>query len=140
MCRDENKQAKTIADKIKKMLMNLEMTILYAESEIKVRRATMKLYEGETTKWKQKKFLDAKIEEERFEVYKEDIEHLRDELVENIDILLSKHTPRYKQIFKMYFFEEKTYQEIADQTNYSLVAINKIISKLKNDLLTFYVP
>ncbi len=140
MCRDENKQAKTVADKIKKMLMNLDMTILYADSEIKIRQATMKLYEGQTTKWAQRKFVEAKIDEERFEVYKEDILHLRDEINENLEILLSKHTPRYKQIFIMYFFQDKTYQEIADQTNYSLVAINKIISKLKNDLLTFYVP
>ena len=140
MCRDENKQAKTVADKIKKLLMNLDMTILYADSEIKIRQATMKLYEGQTTKWAQRKFVEAKVDEERFEVYKEDILHLRDEINENLEILLSKHTPRYKQIFIMYFFQDKTYQESADQTNYSLVAINKIISKLKNDLLTFYVP
>ena len=140
MYKDENKQAKTIADKIKKMLMNLELTILYADSEIKIRQATMKLYEGDTNRWKQRKFIEAKIDKERFEVYKEDIEHLHVEIMENIDILLSKHTPRYKQIFIMYFFQDKTYKEIAEETNYSLVAINKIISKLKNDLLTFYMP
>ena len=140
MSADTSKQAQTIIDKIKQLLFNLELTIVYADGEIAVRRSTMKLYEGQTNRYKQRKFINAKVDEERFQIFKEDVENVKNEIMENLDIILSKYQARYKQIFVMRFFEEKTYQEIADETNYSLVAINRIVARLKNDLLTFYMP
>lgn len=140
MCNDLTKQAKNVIDKIKKLLFNLEMTIVYANGEIQLRKSTMKLYDGETSKWKRKKFIEAKVDEERFQVFKEDVENTICEIKENLDIILSKYSPRYKNVFVLYFFEEKTQQEIADLTNYSKDSVAKIIQKFRNDLLTFYIP
>lgn len=138
--RDDTKQAQTIATKLKRLLFNLDLTREYAKSEIEIRRATMKLYKGETAKWKQRRFLEAKIDEERYQIYLEDIENVRIELVENIELILSKHTERYKKIFIMFFLEDKSISEIADESHYSVDTVKKIIQKLKQDLLTFYVP
>lgn len=137
--REDTKQAQNIASKLKRLLFNLDLTREYAKSEIEIRRATMKLYKGETAKWKQRKFLEAKVDEERFKVYLEDIEKARSDLLENIELILSKHTERYRKIFIMFFLEDKSISEIADESHYSIDTVKKIIQKLKRDLLTFYV-
>ena len=134
------KRAQNIATKLKVLLFNLDLTLEYAKSEIEVRRATMKLYQGETAKWKQRRFLEAKVDEERYQIYLEDIIKTRNELLENVELILSKHTERYKKIFLMFFLQDKSITEIADETHYSVDTVKKIIQKLKQDLLTFYVP
>jgi len=140
MCSEDNKQAQNIITRIKKLLFNLDLTVVYAQGEIKLRHSTMKLYEGATSKWKQRKYVEAKVDAERLAIYQEDVERDKKEILEGIENILAKYQPRYKRVFIMYFLQDKTYQEIADETNYSLVAINKIIAKLKSDLLTFYLP
>lgn len=137
---EETRQAQTIVDKIKQLLYNYDLTLAYAKGEIAVRDATMKLYGNSTNHFKQKKFLDAKIEKEKLEIFVQDIENARSELLDNIEIILSKYEKRYANIFKLYFFEEKSYKDIAEKTAYSIPMVTKIIKRLKTDLLTFYMP
>ena len=136
----ETRQAQTIVDKIKQLLYNYDLTLLYANGEIKIRQSTMDLYSGSKNKYRQKKFIEAKVDKERYEIFVEDLENARKEIKENLEIILSKYQSRYKEIFMLYFFEEKTYKEIAKITSYSIPMITKIIKRLKDDLLTFYMP
>lgn len=122
------------------MLFNCDLTIVYAKGEIEIRQANMNLNEGSKNKYKQRQFINAKIDKERYEIFVADIEHTKQELLENIDMILDKYQPRYKHVFIAYFLQDKTYSEIAEETNYSLDTINKVIRKLKDDLITFYIP
>lgn len=137
---EDTKKAKTIVDNIRKLLFNCDMTIAYAKAEIQLRESTMRLNANSSAKAKRKKFLDAKIEKEKYEIFVADIENTKNEIVDNLSLILDKYQPRYKQVFISYFLEDKTYQEIAKMTNYSNDAIKIIIRRLKNDLLTFYMP
>jgi len=142
---DENKEsstkvAKDIVEKIKRMLFNCDLTIAYAHGEIKLRDAEMKLYEGRGGRKEQFKYIRAKTEKEQYEVFIEDINHIKEEITENLSIILDKYQPKYRQIFLLFFIESKTYQEIADITHYSFEAVKVIIKRLKNDLITLYLP
>lgn len=140
MCAEDNKTAATIVEKIKQLLLNYDLTIAYANGEIAIRKATMELYKGSKNKYQQKKFIEAKVDKERFEIFIEDVNHAKQEISENVSLILDKYQPRYKQIFIAYFLEGKNYDDICELTHYSKDAINKIIHKLKQDLLTFYMP
>ena len=137
---EESRQAKTIIEKIKQLLYNYDLTIAYAQGEIAIRNASMDLYKGSKSQYKQRKFLEAKIDKEKFQIFVDDVENARSELLDNVEIILSKYQKKYKDIFMLYFFQEKSYKEIADQTAYSIPMITKVIKRLKNDLLTFYMP
>lgn len=134
------KQAKGIVDKIKRLLYNCDLTLAYARGEIQIREAQLSLYEGDMRKSSQRKFVQAKVEKERYEIFVADIEHTKDEITENLSLILDKYQPKYKQIFMLFFLEGKSYQEIAEATNYSFEAIKVIIRRLKNDLITLYLP
>ena len=140
MCDTETKKAKTIIENIRKLLFNCDLTVIYANGEIALREATMRLNEGSRAKAKQQKFINAKIDKERYEVFIADIENTKNEIMDNLNLILDKYQPRYKEVFVAYFLQDKTYQEIATQTNYSKEAIKVIVRRLKNDLLTFYIP
>jgi RNA polymerase sigma factor (sigma-70 family) len=136
----ETKKAKTIIENIRKLLFNCDLTVVYANGEIVLREVTMRLNEGSRAKAKQRKFINAKIDKERYEVFIADIENTKNEIMDNLNLLLDKYQPRYKEVFVAYFLQDKTYQEIATQTNYSKEAIKVIVRRLKTDLLTFYIP
>jgi len=135
---DETKQAKNVIAKIKQLLYNYDLAIVYANGEIKLRQATMKLYSQDKRKNSQRKFIVAKIDKERFEDYIEDLENAKREIMDNLDIILSKYTPKYKQVFIMFFIENRSYDEIANETHYSFDGVCDIIAKLKKDVINMY--
>lgn len=137
---EQTKEAKSIVDKIKKLMYNCDLTLAWAYGEIRLHEATMKLYEGDMKRKSQQKYVDAKINKERLEIFAADIEHTKQETTDNLNLILDKYQPKYRDVFRMFFLEDKTYQDIADTTNYSFEAIKWIIRKLRNDLITLYLP
>ena len=135
---ESTRTAKTIIDKIKQLLYNYDLAIVYANGEIKLREATMSLYSNDTRKKSQMRFINAKVDKERFEDYVADLENAKREILDNLDIILSKYTEKYKRIFIMFFIENRSYDEICEKTNYTPDAVNKIISKLKSDVIDLY--
>lgn len=134
------KVAKNIVEKIKRMLYNCDLALVYAKGEIEIRNAELKLYEGDNRKQSRFKYIKAKTEKEQYEVFVDDINHTKNEITENLSLILDKYQLKYRQIFLLFFIESKSYQEIADITHYSFEAVKVIIKKLKNDLITLYVP
>jgi len=135
---ESSKEARTVVDRLKKLLYNYDLEIVYAKGEIKLRQASMSLYENDIRRNSQKKFVVAKVDKERFENYVDELENAKREITDNLEIILSKYTPRYRQVFIMYFFENKTYDEICEATHYAPDGLKKIIQKLKSDLIQLY--
>lgn len=137
---DSTKVAKDIVQKIKRFLYNCDLALVYANSEIQLRNAEIKLFEGDNRKKSRFRYFKAKQEKEQFEIFEDDINHIKDEITENLSIILDKYQPKYRQIFLLFFIESKSYQEIAEITHYSFEAVKVIIKRLKNDLITLYLP
>ena len=135
---DDTRQAKNVIAKIKQLLYNFDLAVVYAKGEIKLRQATMNLYSQDKRRYSQKKFIVAKVDKERFEDYVSDLENAKQEIMDNLDIILSKYTPKYKQVFIMYFFENRSYDEIASETHYAIDGLKDIVAKLKKDVINMY--
>ena len=143
--REDTKQQANIIARIRKLILNFELSIEYAKAEIKLREADMKLFESSLTSPKKKsyrkqQYLNAKIDKEKLEIYLYDVTKARDELHKDLDRVLNNYRPIHKQVIKMFFFEDKTYQEIADTTHYSFDFVKDIISNFKRDILNYYLP
>ena len=137
---EERAKTNTIVKRIKKMLFNYDLAVAYVHGEIKIREANMRLYKGDTKKISKRKFVLSKVEKERYEIFLEEIAVAKKEILENLNLILDKYQPRYRQVFVAYFLEDKQYCEIEALTNYSYDAIKAIIRRLKNDLIDLYVP
>ena len=137
---EERAKTNTIVKRIKKMLFNYDLAVAYVKGEIKIREANMRLYKGDTKKISKRKFVLSKVERERYEIFLEEIAVAKKEILENLNIILDKYQPRYRQVFVAYFLEDKQYCEIEALTNYSYDAVKAIIRRLKNDLIDLYVP
>lgn len=137
---EERAKTNTIVKRIKKMLFNYDLAVAYVKGEIKIREANMRLYKGDTKKISKRKFVLSKVEKERYEIFLEEIAVAKKEILENLNLILDKYQPRYRQVFVAYFLEDKQYCEIEALTNYSYDAVKAIIRRLKNDLIDLYVP
>lgn len=137
---EERAKTNTIVKRIKKMLFNYDLAVAYVQGEIKIREANMRLYKGDTKKISKRKFVLSKVEKERYEIFLEEIAVAKKEILENLNLILDKYQPRYRQVFVAYFLEDKQYCEIEALTNYSYDAVKAIIRRLKNDLIDLYVP
>ena len=137
---EERAKTNTIVKRIKKMLFNYDLAVAYVKGEIKIREANMRLYKGDTKKNSKRKFVLSKVEKERYEIFLEEIAVAKKEILENLNLILDKYQPRYRQVFVAYFLEDKQYCEIEALTNYSYDAVKAIIRRLKNDLIDLYVP
>jgi hypothetical protein len=128
----------TVVEKIRRLLLNYDLTVAYALGEIKIRQEIMKLYKGDTRKPSQKKFVQAKIDLERYEVYVEEIVKAKKELVDNLNYVLKRYNDRYKSVFWLHCIEKKTYDEIVEKTGYSYEACKKICQKVKADIICWF--
>lgn len=135
---ENTEKAKTIVDRIRKLLFNYDLSIAYGKSEIHRRSIEMELYEGKQGN-AYKKFVAAKVEKERFELYVDEMENAKKELLENFNLITDKYIGKYRQVFVAYFIENKSYEEIAEITSYSFEAIKWIIRKLKRELLDLFI-
>ena len=138
MCENEKKDAETIVKKIKRLLYNYDLAIVEAKGQLGLRQAAYDMYKNDNRKFAVRKFLSAKIDIDRLNIYIEKIQVAKNDLYDGLNLELDKYNPRYRQVFTMYFLDEKSYTEIAYETKYSRDAIKKIIQKLKKELLEIY--
>lgn len=135
---NDTKQAKTIVDRIRKLFFNYDLAIAYGRSEVK--RLSIEMEKNQHKGGAgSKKFVVAKVEKERFELYVAEMENAKKELIDNFELITDKYVGSYSEIFVAYFIEGKTYKQIAEMTNYSFEAVKWIIRKLKRDLLDFFI-
>lgn len=135
---EDMEKAKNVIERIKVLLFNYDLELAYARGCVRKNEITMRLYENDHRKDRQRKFLSAKVDKERFENYIDEIIDAKREIMDNIDIVLSNYTPVYKRVFIMYFFENKTLEEISSETNYSFDGVRWIINKLKSLIIQLY--
>lgn len=135
----ERQQANNIVTKLKKLLYNYDLTATYITGEMALCKANMNLYKGDTKRASKKKFLENKLEYERYEIFLSEIQNAKKETLENLNLILDKYQPRYRQVFIAYFLEDKQYSEIETITHYSSDAIKLIIRRLKDDLINLYI-
>ena len=128
-----------VIDKIRRLLLNYDLTVGYALGEIKIRQEIMDLYRGDNRKPSQKKFVQAKIDIERYEIYVEEIVKAKKELENNLMFVLNRYTPKYKDIFWWACIEQRNYAEIEELTDYSYPTIKQIVRKVKEDIIGYFV-
>ena len=128
----------TVVDKIRSLLLNYDLTVAYALGEIKIREEIMRLYKGDDRKPSQKKFLQAKIDAERYEIYVEAVVAAKKELEKNVLFVLDRYTSHYKKVFWLHCIEQKTYDEISVVTGYSYEACKKICHRVKEDMIAYF--
>lgn len=129
---------KNVVDKIRRLLLNYDLTVAYALGEIEIRKDIMELYRGDERKPSQKKFVQAKIDLERYEIYVEEVVKAKNKLEKNLMYVLNRYTSRYKDIFWWHCIEQKSYDEIAEKTGYSVVALKKIVHNVKQDIIGWF--
>ena len=138
MCREDVKKGQIIADNIRKVLLNVDLRLVYAESERKLALEDFKLNSKLGGQANTKKALRAKARSECFKVYISNINKVKGEITVGLDAVLSRYTPKYKRIWVMYFLEQASIDDICSEVCYSRENVNKIIQKLKLDLCHYY--
>lgn len=127
-----------IAENIRKILLNCDLRIVYAEGEQKLAHEDYKLHSKEGGQANVRKALRAKARGETYKVYIKNVNKIKSEISIGLDAVLSRYTPKYKKIWIMYFLEQASIDEICSAVCYSRGNINVIIKKLKMDLNHFY--
>ena len=128
----------TVVRKIKQLLFNYNLLIVCANTMRNNAISRMQLYYGQTGKKKQKRFLMAKIDFERYSIYLDELVNQKSELLKNLELVLDKHNKRYTKVFMLCYVEGKNKKEIADELGYSVEAVGRIINKINNELIKVY--
>lgn len=135
MAREENRNAKTAADSVRKVLFNFDLELVAANGELDLARAKIHRYADKKNKHEIERFTSARIDEEKLQVFVQQLIDGKNKTWKSMENLLSTYTPKYKTIWLMYFISQYSYEEIAEQTGYTIDGINFIIQKLKKDLI-----
>lgn len=135
---DGVERGQKIAENIRKILLNCDLRIVYAEGEIKLAHEDFKLHSKGSGKASTRKALRAKARCEAYKVYAKNVLKIKSEISLGLDAVLSRYTPKYKKIWQMYFIEQASIDEICSAVCYSRGNINVIIKKLKLDLDHYY--
>ena len=132
--RESVERGQKIADNIRKILLNCDLRIVYATSEVKLASEDFKLHSKLGGTSHQRKALRAKARCETYKIYIKNVEKIKGEISVALDAVLSRYTPKYKKIWIMYFIEQASIDDICNTVNYSRGNINVIIKRLKLDL------
>lgn len=139
MCKtDGSEQGQRIAENIRKILLNCDLRLVYAEGELKLAHEDFKLHSKVGGQAHAKKAVRAKARCETYKVYIKNVSKIKGEISLGLETVLSRYTPKYKKIWIMYFIEQASIDDICSAVCYSRGNINVIIKKLKMDLNHFY--
>lgn len=127
-------EGQLIADKIRKTLLQIDLKLLEADAQCRVADEEFKLNQKIKKTLNQKKAMESKIKRECYKVYINNLKVAKSSILDNLNKVLSTYTPKYKQIWIMYFIEKRDIEEIRNVVNYSRENVNKIVYKLKVDL------
>ena len=136
--REDTRTKKDVAYKIRQLMFNIDLNVAYINSEIKIRDAIIESFDGVTRKDIRKKYINAKIEKERYEIYLKRVIEEKEVLLHNVSLVLERYNPLYREIFEMVFLARKPLDSVADHTGYSLSHIKHIVAELRDDLIKFY--
>lgn len=132
-------KANSIISDLKGLLLMLELAHTRAIAEIQTYQAAINLLSCSMKKADVRKAEVLKIKARTWEIYAEDVKIVVENVQSNIENLLNLYCPSFQRIFWLSFFEEKTAQEVANITNFSLSYVTKVIKKLKDDLKNYFV-
>lgn len=135
MAKEESKNAKTAADSVRKVLFNFDLELVAANGELDLTRAKIQRYADKKNRLEIERFTSARIDEEKLKIFVQQLIDGKNKTWKSMENLLNTYTPKYKTIWLMYFISQYSYEEIAEQTGYTIEGINFIIRKLKKDLI-----
>ena len=139
MCDMAIEHGQQIADNIRKLLLNCDLRIVYAEGEIKLANEELKaLSKLADTRAGKRKAIRAKARAETYKIFSKNVNKIKGEITLALDTVLSRYTPKYKTIWWMYFIEQASIDDICSAVAYSRANVNVILKKLRLDLNHYY--
>lgn len=123
-----------IAKSIRGILFKLDLTLVYAEGERKLAHEKMKLNGKIGTAKAKKASMKAKMVEGCYKVYIKNVMSIKEDVNDGIEWVLQRYAPRYRDVWRMYFLEQRTIDEICEALCYSRSTIDRIVRQLKEDI------
>lgn len=138
MGKEEINRGQLIADNIRKILLNIDLRLLYCKGEIDLAEADFQCQSRFDSPSAKRKAMTAKSRIEVFSIYAENLNRARNEITSGLEQVLNTYSPKQKQIWTMYFIEKATIQEISTKVNYVTRNVDKIVQQFKLDLANNY--
>lgn len=124
----------TIAEKLRKLLLNIDLKIVYAEGEMKVAEEDCRLNSKIDNSKNQQLAISAKARKECYRIYIANLVDTKQNIRLHLDKVLSKYLPTRKMIWEKYFLERKSIEKIANEVSYSVPNVKHIIKQLRADI------
>lgn len=124
----------SLSKSLRKLLYNLDLKIVEAKSVISQMEAELNASLNQNTK----SFLIAKLTREKYIAYLKELENVKEKTEKEISDIVNKYDRSHQEIWMEYFIKQKTFEEIASSTHYSVRQVKRIISKQKDDLEGFF--
>lgn len=124
----------SLSKSLRKLLYNLDLKIVEAKSVISQMEAELNASLNQNTK----SFLIAKLTREKYIAYLKELENVKEKTEKEISDIVNKYDRSHQEIWMEYFIKQKTLEEIASSTHYSVRQVKRIISKQKDDLEGFF--
>lgn len=124
----------SLSKSLRKLLYNLDLKIVEAKSVISQTEAELNASLNQNTK----SFLIAKLTREKYIAYLKELENVKEKTEKEISGIVNKYDRSHQEIWMEYFIKQKTLEEIASSTHYSVRQVKRIISKQKDDLEGFF--
>lgn len=124
----------SLSKSLRKLLYNLDLKIVEAKSVISQMEAELNASLNQNTK----SFLIAKLTREKYIAYLKELENVKEKTEKEISDIVNKYDRSHQEIWMEYFIKQKTLEEIANSTHYSVRQVKRIISKQKDDLEGFF--
>lgn len=124
----------SLVDSLPRFLYNLDLKIVEAESELELANIQLSTLINQKTKTYQ----ESKIKQQAYQTFVKKLHELRNEVQARLDNILETYDPTRKKIWKMYFIERKSYEEIAQECDYSRQNIKYIVGKLKQEMEGYF--
>jgi len=144
----EERKINNIANKIKLLLFNYDLTVAYIQAEIDLRENQKKLIDltvaaqkKKMNKWQQKRQIYLSAEIEIFENSLKELLERRNKLTKNISLILERfnNPGLMKAIFIDYFLkEEKTKEELINEFKITEEEFESVVELLNKQLITIY--
>jgi len=124
-----------VVDRLRKTLLNYDLLLLSIDSEIKTRQSIIKLYTDNTKSKKERvRLINAKVEFDRLVVFQNELIKQKQDIQDNLDIILSRYPLPFKKVFVGKFIEKKTDEQLSVDLGMSVEKIESISSMLIDDL------
>ena len=98
MC-DSAERGQSIADNIRKILLNCDLRLVHAQGEIELANQEYKLYSKLGGQANARKALRAKARRETYKIYVDNINKTKSQISAGLNKVLSRYTPKYQRIW-----------------------------------------